>query len=95
MRAGRRGCGGGASSAQAGPQRRTANIQLMAVTLEVSRLSGWLNADAFCHVEREHTKRARCRVGVWGARGAMWGASNACKGGASWRVEAGTRGGAL
>ena len=45
-------------------RRRTANIQRMFVTLEVSRLSGWLNADADCQVERERAKRATLRV--WG-----------------------------
>ena len=32
---------------------RTWNISFMVVTLEVSRLSGWLNAVADCQVERE------------------------------------------
>ena len=32
---------------------RTRNMDCMVVTLEVSRLSGWLNADAYCRVERE------------------------------------------
>ena len=27
---------------------RTANMAYMFVTLEVSKLSGWLNADAYC-----------------------------------------------
>ena len=27
---------------------QTANIPVMLVTLEVSKISGWLNADAFC-----------------------------------------------
>ena len=31
---------------------RTLNIQRMVVTLDVSKLSGWLNADARCRVER-------------------------------------------
>ena len=31
---------------------RTQNIQRMSVTLDVSKLSGWLNADAYCGVER-------------------------------------------
>ena len=31
---------------------RTANMLYMFVTLDVSRLSGWLNADARCRVER-------------------------------------------
>ena len=32
---------------------RTKNMPLMVVTLDVSKLSGWLNADAICRVERE------------------------------------------
>ena len=28
------------------------NMLVMTVTLEVSKLSGWLNADAYCQVER-------------------------------------------
>ena len=32
---------------------RTANMYVMSVTLDVSKLSGWLNARAFCRVERE------------------------------------------
>ena len=31
---------------------RTSNMLVMVVTLDVSKLSGWLNADAFCRVER-------------------------------------------
>ena len=31
---------------------RTSNMPPMSVTLDVSRLSGWLNADASCPVER-------------------------------------------
>jgi len=31
---------------------RTSNMRAMSVTLEVSKLSGWLNADAPCRVER-------------------------------------------
>ena len=31
---------------------RTANMKLMSVTLDVLRLSGWLNTDASCRVER-------------------------------------------
>ena len=33
-------------------EERTQNIRYMLVTLEVSKLSGWLNADAYCRVER-------------------------------------------
>ena len=32
---------------------RTANMACMVVTLDVSKLSGWLNADAPCRVERQ------------------------------------------
>ena len=30
---------------------RTKNMLRMSVTLDVSKLSGWLNADAYCRVE--------------------------------------------
>ena len=33
--------------------KRTSNIHHMSMTLEVSQLSGWLNADAHCRVKRE------------------------------------------
>ena len=42
---------------------RTPNIQLMSVTLDVSKLSGWLNALAYCRVERR-----ACDVGRGAAR---------------------------
>ena len=42
---------------------RTRNICCMVVTLEVSKLSGWLNADAYCRVERR-----ACDVGRGAAR---------------------------
>ena len=42
---------------------RTQNMLFMVVTLDVSKLSGWLNADAYCRVERW-----ACDVG----RGAGW-----------------------
>jgi hypothetical protein len=29
----------------------------MSVTLDVSRLSGWLNADAYCHVEYRRARK--------------------------------------
>jgi hypothetical protein len=34
-------------------EERTLNMLCMSVTLEVSRLSGWLNADALCQDQRE------------------------------------------
>eukprot|EP00964_Phaeocystis_antarctica_P039315 scaffold22484_cov60-Phaeocystis_antarctica.AAC.3 len=57
---GGRGVGGGsASSAQGGDccgrarAERTLNMAYMFVTLDVSKLSGWLNAVVSCRVERE------------------------------------------
>ena len=32
---------------------RTENMYHMLVTLDVSRLSGWLNADAYCRAKRK------------------------------------------
>ena len=46
-------CGGRARAAE-----RTANMPFMSMTLDVSKLSGWLNADADCRVEkRRHAQR--------------------------------------
>ena len=42
---------------------RTRNMYHMVVTLDVSKLSGWLNADAPCRVERR-----ACGVGSGAAR---------------------------
>ena len=65
MRARRRegGVGWSVSQAAGGPltvkaegsarAERTENMPPMSVTLDVSRLSGWLNADTSCRVERE------------------------------------------
>eukprot|EP00964_Phaeocystis_antarctica_P112729 scaffold76843_cov96-Phaeocystis_antarctica.AAC.1 len=40
---------------------RTENMPLMSVTLDVSKLSGWLNAFASCRVERRGVRcGARC-----------------------------------
>ena len=44
---------------------RTWNMVLMSVTLDVSKLSGWLNAYASCRVERR-----ACGVGRGAARAA-------------------------
>ena len=53
---------------------RTLNMWLMSATLEVSQLSGWLNADAFCQVEK--TQEERRQVGMdAGGRGGGGGAS--------------------
>ena len=45
---------------------RTWNMPSMSVTLDVSKLSGWLNAFAYCRVEGGHTMRAG-RRGLGGA----------------------------
>ena len=41
---------------------RTRNISLMVVTPEVSKLSGWLKADAACRVEGRACEGRACRV---------------------------------
>ena len=57
---------------------RTMNIWPMCVTLDVSKLSGWLNADACWRVERRgHVRECTTGEVAWGreARGAqgVWG----------------------
>ena len=52
------GCGGGRARAE-----RTANMAYMSVTLDVSKLSAWLNANADCRVQRR-----ACDVGRGAAR---------------------------
>ena len=48
---------------------RTANIRLMVLTLEVSKFSGWLNADAPCHESKgRHALRSEVRAGGWVVR---------------------------
>ena len=37
----------------------------MEVTLDVSKLSGWLKAAALCRVERGHAMRNEVRAGRW------------------------------
>ena len=54
---------------------RTLNMCHMAVTLDVSRLSGWLNEDASCRVKKGKGEKrgATCGLGggrAWGSRGA-------------------------
>ena len=51
--------------------KRTSNICFMSVTLEVSKLTGWLNADAPCRVEGGHVQYGtRCgQVGAGGRGG--------------------------
>ena len=77
MSAGRRGAGGSASAActVSGPglegwgagacAKRTLNMNLMSVTLDVSKLSGWLNADAPYRVEMGAYDAGRGGVRAW------------------------------
>eukprot|EP00964_Phaeocystis_antarctica_P031102 scaffold17599_cov43-Phaeocystis_antarctica.AAC.1 len=58
------GCEGGGAKACA---ERTLNMPSMSVTLDVSKLSGWLNAAAPCRVERRGVRcGARCGPGAGG-----------------------------
>ena len=50
---------------------RTENVYAMSVTLDVSRLSGWLNADAHCRVKKGSKGGLTCGLGggtAWGQR---------------------------
>ena len=76
-------CGGGTTRGMHGEKarvkawgpraraERTLNMKRMVVTLEVSKLSGWLKADAPCRVEGEGTRcrgeevRAGRQEGLW------------------------------
>ena len=53
----------------------------MIVTLDVSRLSGWLNADAYCRVEREASEVGRQAGRKMGGRGIAAAAQAARRGG--------------
>ena len=55
---------GSAGGRGRGEGTRTSNISSMLVTPDVSKLSGWLKAAAYCRVAREgDTKRGEVRVG--------------------------------
>ena len=59
-------------------RERTKNMLLMVVTLEVSKLSGWLKADATCRVEGRACDAGgeRCKPGggrAWGGGGTTRG----------------------
>ena len=55
---------------------RTENMPLVIMTLDVSQLSGWLNADAPCRVEEEAWEEGR-HAG-WEVVGAAAAAQAAC-----------------
>ena len=51
----------------------------MVVTLEVSKLSGWLNADAPCRESNECVRRRQCkRRARGGPDSRLWGGYRAC-----------------
>ena len=58
--------------------KRTENMDATVVTLDVSKLSGWLNADAYCQAEmREYDvggmRAGRSeRVGQWRCKERAW-----------------------
>ena len=56
-----------------GPRARTKNMFFMVVTLDVSKVSGWLNSDASCRVAGEviYTKRGEVQAEAAG-RWARW-----------------------
>ena len=61
----------------------------MVVTLEVSKLSGWLNASAFCRESKGgHTVRCELRAGKREAADDC-AVQAACRGGLDCRLEAG------
>eukprot|EP00964_Phaeocystis_antarctica_P055720 scaffold32796_cov48-Phaeocystis_antarctica.AAC.1 len=70
-------------------EERTQNIWAMCVTLEVSKLSGWLNAYASCRESKGgHAVRGEVRPGRAGGRRATAGHA-ACRGGLDCRLGAG------
>ena len=55
-------------------EERTLNMPPMFVTLEVSKLSGWLNADAPCRESNECVRRRQCkRRARGGPDSRLWG----------------------
>ena len=71
-------------------EERTANMPYIFVTLVVSKLSGWLNADADCR-ESKGGHTVRCEVRAW-RREAAWRRATAVH--AAWRGRLGCRLGA-
>ena len=61
---------------------RTENMEVMLVTLDVSRLSGWLNAVADCRVKREAYYEDDMEGQETGGRGS--GSPNNVQGGPDW-----------
>ena len=61
----------------------------MVVTLEVSKLSGWLNADAYCRESKGGHVRCETRCGPGGGRRRATAAHVACREGLVCRLGAG------
>ena len=69
--------GGDTTSAQGGPSllggaraERTPNIHVMRVTLDVSKLTGWLNLYGLCELKGQHGERGDMRGRATRGRGA-------------------------
>eukprot|EP00964_Phaeocystis_antarctica_P063581 scaffold38171_cov50-Phaeocystis_antarctica.AAC.1 len=76
------GRGPAAEWGQGHARSRTVNIWYMLVTLDVSRLSGWLNAVADCRVKREAYYEDDMEGQKTGGRGS--GSPNNVQGGPDW-----------
>ena len=71
--------------------RGTLNMWLMSVTLDVSRLRGWLKADAYCRVEgRACAMRGEGWAGPAGGREAKAAQVARFRAGSNWRLREGT-----
>ena len=70
---------------------RTSNMLFMSVTLDVSKLSGWLNADAPCRVEREASEEGDMRVGkrAWSSGGGASSVQGGTNCGGCWQGTCG------
>eukprot|EP00964_Phaeocystis_antarctica_P140127 scaffold104919_cov27-Phaeocystis_antarctica.AAC.1 len=60
-------------------EERTPNMLRMSVTLEVSKLSGWLNADAACRESKGGHVRCRTTCGLGGGRRRATAGHAACR----------------
>ena len=70
-------------------EERAQNMKPMSVTLEVSKLSGWLNADAYCRESKgRHTVRGEV-CGLIGGRRRATAVQAACRAGLNCRFGAG------
>ena len=81
-------CTGKGSAVEAEARAHTLNILFMFVTFDVSRLSGWLKAIAFCRVARGRAYEAEECAGREGREGGGWAAAvlAASREGLGWRL---------